>query len=173
MDKLNHRLVFPFDFLSNTSQSKVIYILGAIAISTIPALGIAFLIFTLFPAAESPQLPEDSIEFFFVVIIVAPVTETLLLWLGISIIKKFTSSIWIASLISAFLWGVLHSMGALAHGFTIFWSFVVFSFVFIIWLEKSRNLALGMCVAIHMGQNLLGGLLVDLIYFMTELASIL
>ncbi|MDC8831357.1 hypothetical protein [Alteromonas gilva] len=162
MDKNSYSLMFPFDFLSNTSQSKVIYLLSTIAISTIPALSISFLIYVFFPEAESPEFPKGIGELFFSVVIFAPVVETLLLWLGISIIKKFTASIWKATLISALLWAIIHSIGTFTHGFAIFWSFVVFSFVFISWLEKSRNLALGMCMATHMGQNFLVFLLMQI-----------
>jgi len=161
MDKNSYSLFFPFDFLSNTSQNKVVYLLCTITISTIPAISISYFIYAFFPEAESPQFPEGIAELFFSVVIFAPVIETLLLWLGISIIKKFTSSIWMATLISAFLWGVIHSIGTFSHGFAIFWSFVVFSFVFIIWCEKSRGLALGMCMAAHMGQNFLAFLLMQ------------
>ncbi|WP_296047687.1 CPBP family glutamic-type intramembrane protease [uncultured Alteromonas sp.] len=163
MDKSSNSLVFPFDFLSDTSQNRVIYLLGTIAISTIPALVISFLIFTFFPEAEPPPLPESAITLFFNVVIFAPLIETLLLWLGISIIKRFTSSTWSIALVSAFIWGVFHSLGALGHGFTIFWSFVVFSFAFVVWYEKSRNLALGMCMAIHAGQNFIAFLLMQIL----------
>lgn len=163
MDKSSNILFFPFNYLSNTSQNKVTYLLNAVAISTIPALGISYLIYAFFPEAESPRFPEGIAALFLSVVILAPVVETLILWLGITIIKKFTSSIWIATLLSAFLWALVHSLGTFAHGFAIFWSFVVFSFVFIIWYEKSRDLALSMCAAIHMGQNLVAFLLMQIL----------
>ena len=56
MDKTSNRLFFPFDFLSNTSQIKVVYVLGAIAISIIPVVGISYLIFAFFPDVEPPEL---------------------------------------------------------------------------------------------------------------------
>jgi hypothetical protein len=39
----------------------------------------------------------------------------------------------------------------------------VFSFAFVVWYEKSRNLALGMCMAIHAGQNFIAFLLMQIL----------
>lgn len=139
--------------LFNTSQSKLVYILNATLISSVPAFVVGLLVYWLYPTAETPQFDNSFASMLLKAVILGPIFETLMLWGGISVISKFVHSTWHIALVSALCWALLHSLQVPVWGLSIFWPFVVFSIAFTEWAKVSNRDAFMVALAIHMLQN--------------------
>ena len=92
------------------------------------------------------------------VVLVAPILETLLMAPLLALLMRlFRRRRRWAILGSALVWAVLHGMSAPIWGVCIFWTFVVFSTVFLIWREVSFWHAVGVTAAVHALNNAAAG----------------
>ena len=142
------------DTLHDTRQGCLSYILKATLISLIPTLCIVFIINALFPGAKGPDFEGPPVFItIFLIVIVSPWIETLLVWLGLNLIQRFTKSTTRMAVVSAVIWAILHSLMAPVWGLCIAWSFYVFSVSFLEWRKVSKWKAISVTAAIHMLQN--------------------
>lgn len=144
--------------LLDTSQHPLKYIGKALLISLVPALVISTFFTLVFPWLEGPSFEDDIAQYpvilFLLLVLITPLLETLMMWPLINLISLLTKNIWVVALISAVIWGILHSLQALIWGLVIFWSFFVFSISFQVWRKVSRSAAVYITAGIHAGQNL-------------------
>jgi hypothetical protein len=135
--------------LFKNEKRPAFYILKASAFTIATSLSLLLLASFLieFPD-EGPSLTL-SFKDFFGVVFFAPFVETLLMILSVRIFFYFSGSIIISSLLNGLLWAGLHSMLFPLWGLFVFIPFVVFSFAYFDWRNKSKKLALFVPFVIH------------------------
>jgi hypothetical protein len=113
------------------------------------------------PHTALPVFPTVNWYVFFLVVVFAPVVETMIMGAALLLLRNFLTPTQ-AVLVSAVGWGIAHSTAAPAWGLVIWWPFLVFSTLFLTWRSRSVLAALGMAAATHALHNLLPALLVVL-----------
>ena len=124
-----------------------------------PSLLLGAAVTTILPRTALPVFPAMDWYPFFLMVVFAPVVETMIMGAALLLLTKFLSPTQ-AVLVSAVGWGIAHSTAAPAWGLVIWWPFVVFSTLFLTWRRRSVLAALGMAAATHALHNLLPALLV-------------
>jgi len=112
----------------------------------------------LLPNLGQPQLPMTNEFALVLVVVVAPLIETLIMAAVLSLLLLLFPST-VAVLISALGWGVAHSLAAPAWGLVIWWPFLIFSVLYVTWRQRSLAAALAVPAATHALQNTLPALL--------------
>tara|TARA_B100000809_G_scaffold256284_1_gene296032 strand:+ start:576 stop:1037 length:462 start_codon:yes stop_codon:yes gene_type:complete len=138
--------------LANTKQPLNVYIFKVYALAISIGLSVAVLIDFAFPNAESPDF-EIGIGFFIEAVLLGPIIETLLMIPIIYLIRKMTSNILYISLISALIWGGLHSLQVPLWGVGVFALFFFLSMAYQYWDSHSRKHALFVVTVIHALNN--------------------
>ena len=156
--------------LFNSSQSIPGYIGKAFLISAIPSLALAWMLWLLFPDAESPSITYEGglmplLILFVSIVIFGPLLETSIMRFFIFLIRKVTQKLWPITFLSAFIWAVLHSLSVPLWGVVAFWPFVVFTISFQVWREVSINHALLITSAIHGCHNFIAFMIVVSDYY--------
>lgn len=124
----------------------------------IPTVALGAVTTALMPKDAFPVIPMANATIFWMLVVFAPVVETLLMGAALVVLRRLVSPTW-AVLLSALGWGIAHSAMAPAWGLVIWWPFVVFSTLFLTWRSRSFWAALGIAAASHALHNLLPSLL--------------
>ena len=124
----------------------------------LPSLILGAVVTHLLPQAAQPQLPISNWTGVFLMVVFAPVTETLIMAGVLAILLRFLPPT-VAVLASSIGWGIAHSLAAPAWGLVIWWPFFVFSTLYVAWRERSLAAALLVPASAHALQNLLPALL--------------
>jgi hypothetical protein len=138
--------------LADTKQPLSVYIFKVSVLAVSIGLSVALLINFIFPNAESPDF-ELGIIFIIGAVIFSPITESLLMIPIIYLIRKMTPNIIYISLISALVWGGLHSLQVPLWGVGVFALFFLLSMAYQYWDNHSRKYALFVVTAIHALNN--------------------
>ena len=109
------------------------------------------------PALAQPDFAKRGTTVFLLLILFAPLVETLVMAILLGVLARFVSPT-LAVLISAALWGIAHSLQAAAWGLVIWWPFVIFSTLYMVWRQRSVMAGIGVAAATHALQNLLPAL---------------
>ena len=128
------------------------------ATAFIPTLALGAAISAMMPDSAMPRFPVADAPIFWLIVVVAPLLETLLMAAALMVLRLFLSPT-AAVLVSAVGWGIAHSAVAPAWGLVIWWPFLIFSTVFLTWRSRSLAMAIGMAAATHALHNLLPALL--------------
>jgi hypothetical protein len=128
------------------------------ATAFVPSIALGAAVSALVPRDALPVLPLTDANVFWLLVIGAPLIETLLMGGALIMLRLVFNPTW-SVLISAVGWGVAHSAAAPAWGLVIWWPFLVFSTVFLTWRSRSLSVALGLAAASHGLHNLLPALL--------------
>src|SRR5687768_10523067 len=128
------------------------------ATAFLPSLPLGAAVTAILPRDALPEFPVVDWSFFWLIVVAAPVFETMLMGAALVLLRLFLNPTH-AVLVSAVGWGILHSTAAPAWGLVIWWPFLVFSTVFLTWRSRSLLAALGMAAATHALHNLLPALL--------------
>jgi len=118
------------------------------------SLALAALVHWIAPNARSieiPRLPAWLIIGAFAV--VSPLVETILMGLGLKLLQRWMNPP-AAILVSAIVWGILHSLQIPIWGLAIWWPFLIFSTLFVVWQQRGFWTAVGVAAATHCLQNL-------------------
>ncbi len=142
------------EFVQDTSQRWWKYIPGVFLIAFIPS-AIISIVLNLIIRPEAPMdLGELSTALVLSYALAAPFLETLIMWPIISLIQRFvTKQVILVSIISALIWGIFHGVQAPLWGFTVAWSFFIFSLCFVTWKKLSVLKAIAYVTAVHALQN--------------------
>jgi len=92
--------------------------------------------------------------------VISPIIETLLMSLIFLILSFFIRSGLTLAIISAILWGLLHSLLAPAWGLIVWWPFFVFSCAYLTWRKQSWLKAVWVTTCIHFLQNLIPSIVI-------------
>ena len=122
-----------------------------------PALALSALVSTVAGEVAQPAFPFGSWTVFALVVVFAPIAETLIMGTVLLLLRTFLSPL-AAVLVSAAGWGVAHSLQAPAWGLVIWWPFLIFSTAFLVWRERSLFAAFALVSAAHALHNLLPAL---------------
>jgi membrane protease YdiL (CAAX protease family) len=108
----------------------------------------------ILPEAEAPDLGGASpIVVLIGVAVLSPLVESLIMGGFIDLLTKWLRA-WQAVLVSAVIWGVLHSLMTPTWGLAIWWPFLIFSTIFITWRARGFWTAVLMAAIVHGLQNL-------------------
>ena len=155
-------------FLFNTDTPLWRYSLLVLALSTIPAIVIVITVrfgmtyAGLNVARFAPPPTTTSIAQAVGAIVIAPVIETFLLAVLITILSSFISNKVHVALVSGLIWGLGHAVFGLLWFFGPAWIFFILTCAFIAWREKSFKHAYFAAFAPHALNNALGILAVHL-----------
>jgi hypothetical protein len=128
------------------------------ATAFLPSLPLGAAVSAFLPRDALPDFPVVDWNFFFLIVVAAPLFETVLMGAALLLLRLFLSPT-SAVLVSAVGWGIAHSAAAPAWGLVIWWPFLVFSTVFLTWRSRSLFAAVGMAATTHALHNLLPALL--------------
>jgi hypothetical protein len=118
----------------------------------VPSMLLAAAVSGLMPNVGQPKLDLSTGPAMFLVVIAAPLIETLIMAGVLAVLLRFVSPS-VAVLTSSIGWGIAHSLAAPAWGLVIWWPFLIFSVLFVTWRERSLFAALAMPALVHMLQN--------------------
>jgi len=107
----------------------------------------------LAPQLAKPEFALSGPLMFFLLTVFAPVTETLIMALVLTVLARFIPAT-AAVLVSALLWGIAHSLQAPAWGLIIWWPFLIFSTLFLVWRQRGILIGLAVAATAHALQNL-------------------
>ncbi len=111
---------------------------------------------TFAPTLAKPDFPSRGPMAFGLLVLFAPLVETLIMAGVLSLLARFLSPT-LAVLGSAALWGVAHSLQAIVWGLVVWWPFLIFSTLYLVWRERGTATAIGVAAATHALQNLVPG----------------
>lgn len=129
------------------------YCLLAAPLALVPSfalLSIATIVLKL--VGVSPRFPthdEMSLSWTFVMVVVSPLVETVVLASLLWILARFIEAPVRLAAVSAILWGLLHATAAPIWFFGTAWSFYVFSSAYLTWRTRSRTHAFIAAAAPH------------------------
>ena len=127
-------------------------ILIGYGLSLVGSVVLAFLSKQIAPDIATPEFPLKGPVAFFMLVVFAPVLETLIMAGFLTLFLKFMRPAY-AILLSSFGWGIAHSLEALGWGLVIWWPFLIFSTLFVVWRQKGFWAGAGVAMAAHMLQN--------------------
>ena len=119
----------------------------------LPSIALAALIGMLFPNASQPDFPVSPAMQIFLIVILSPVVETLIMGSILLILLRFVSPT-VAVVLSAIGWGLFHSSFHPTWGLVIWWPFLIFSTLFVTWRSRSLAAAFAIPALVHALQNL-------------------
>ena len=124
-----------------------------------PSILLAVIAQWLLPDAGRPSFEVVGVETVAVLVLFAPLVETLIMAAMLELLLRFVSPA-AAVLASAIGWGIAHSLAAPAWGLVIWWPFLIFSTLYVTWSSRSVLAALAIVFAVHALQNLAPSLLI-------------
>lgn len=107
----------------------------------------------LLPAAAGPSFDVGGLETVAILVIFAPLVETLIMAAFLELLLRFTPPA-VAIALSAIGWGIAHSLVAPAWGLVIWWPFLIFSTLYVTWSKRSVLAGIGIAFSVHALQNL-------------------
>jgi membrane protease YdiL (CAAX protease family) len=155
-------LAFLPNFLFETDSLKYRYVLRLWLLALVPSFLISGLVSLLFPEAEGPKLVTEGSVPLLLIVVVAPLLETLIMGGIVLVLRRFLG-FGPAVVMSALLWAVAHSLSAPIWGLVVWWPFLVFSAAFLVWRQHGLGTAIWIVTAAHAMQNATGVLLDRLI----------
>lgn len=148
-------------FLLEPSQPLWRYCLLAGALAWLPSVVLlngVYLVLQMIGMDSSallPRTPELTLWGLFSTVVLAPVSETLILaWILTVLASTGKSRIFVVSC-SAILWGLLHSLGGRLWFFGVVWSFFVFSAAYLAWRPISFKHAFAAAAVPHAIVNMI------------------
>ncbi len=142
-----------FNFLFHTNQSAIGYVAKSYllhACVTFPLVILASFIWSSEFAALEDRQQESSLLF---LVIIGPVIETLLMIPILKFIQMLKFEVLMTSVISALVWGVLHTLNNVLNGFGVLFLFFILSISYLTWRKKSFRAAFLVTLGIHALNN--------------------
>ena len=127
-------------------RRPVLTVVGGYLLSISGSLLIATIISLLFANTKAPDfawLEGSGFFAIFILSLLTPLLETLILAATTSILLRIVSPLY-AILLSSIGWALAHSYQAPAWGLVIAWPFIIFTTLYIVW--KQRSLAWGIAM---------------------------
>jgi hypothetical protein len=123
------------------------------ALSIVGSLALAALSKAIAPALPTPEFPLKGPIAFLMLVVFAPLLETLIMAGFLSLFLRFMPPA-AAILLSAGGWAIAHSLEAVGWGLVIWWPFLIFSTLFVVWRQRGFWAGVGVAAATHALQNI-------------------
>ena len=123
-----------------------------------PSIALAALVSWLLPGAAQPEFKVDGGIALFLLVVFAPVFETLIMGAVLLVLLRLVPPA-AAAVISALGWALAHSAMAASWGLVIWWPFLIFSTLFVVWRKRSLLAAFAVPATVHALHNLAPALL--------------
>jgi membrane protease YdiL (CAAX protease family) len=149
-------------FLFETDGPKSLYVVRLWLLALLPSLILSGIVGLLVPDAEPPALVTEGSVPLLLIIVAAPLIETLIMAAVLLGLRKIVGPT-PAVVASALLWAAAHSLSAPVWGLIVWWPFLVFSVAFFAWRQHGLLAAIGIVTMAHAMQNATGILLDRLI----------
>jgi hypothetical protein len=150
------------DFLFRLDPSPGLYTLKAWLLSMLGTAILSAAVQVVAHPTIHPDVRTGTAVDVVILVIATPVTETLLLGLLLAGLDFLVSEA-PAAVISAILWGLLHSVAAPTWGVVVWWPFLIMSIAFVTWRHVSLPHAFAVTASIHALQNGFAALILVLI----------
>ena len=134
-------------------------IMVGVALTVSGSLILSWIASQVAPSLAKPDFPMRGATAFILLVVFAPVVETLIMAAVLSILARFVSET-TAVLSSALLWGIAHSLQAAVWGLVIWWPFLIFSALFMVWRQRGFLAGLGVAATSHALQNLVPAIVI-------------
>lgn len=148
-------------FLFETDRSKARYVILLWLLAIVPSLALSGLVGLVAPEAEPPELATQGSVALVLIVVVAPLIETLIMGAVLLGLEKLLGPR-LAVVASALLWAIVHSLSAPIWGLVVWWPFLLFSIAFLTWSKSGLLAAIAIVTAAHALQNGAGVLLLQL-----------
>jgi hypothetical protein len=126
MWRLRRRLfAVPISLLKYSFRAGVAAIVGSVILAFL-----SFLVFKIFGSDPQHHTRKDlssGLQMFFSMVVIAPMTETLLLWVLLRVLTLFVPNGVLVLCISSLLWGLAHGVQGAMSLLPSVWGFFVFS----------------------------------------------
>ena len=139
------------------AEAPLAYILKAFPLVLLPSMLLSGLISLALPAAEGPAISITSARMIAMLVVGAPLIETLIMLVPLLVLVRLVGAM-PAAVLSAIGWGIAHSLAAPIWGLVVWWPFLIFSILFVTWRERSLFAGFGVAAATHALQNSLPAL---------------
>ena len=110
------------------------------------------------PGPDFADSDTPAVVFFFLLVVITPVVETLLMSAVLWCLSWITTRPAPLAVLSAIVWAMLHSSAALPWGLIVAWPFYVFSRAYLAWRPLGWWKAVAVAASIHGFQNVLPAL---------------
>ncbi len=137
------------------------YIPKAWLLAMLPSFALATLVGLLIKPKNTPAIPVDGSLPLFLLIVVGPLLETLIMLLPLLGFRRLFG-FGPAVVLSAIGWAVAHSLASPVWGLVVWWPFLIFSIALLTWRERGTLKAILIVSTIHGLQNATGGVLLVL-----------
>ena len=144
-------------FLFRADEPAWRYLLKAWALALVPSVALGALFGWLLPGLAGPDFPLRIGKplLIFLIVIVSPVAETLILMPIVLILRRLVGP-GPAAVASAALWAGAHSLEAAGWGLVVWWPFLVMAVALLAWRGRGLWTAFGIVLSIHALQNAAG-----------------
>jgi len=144
-------------FLFRADEPAWRYLLKALALALVPSVALGALFGWLLPDLAGPDFPLQIGKplLIFLLVIVSPVAETLILMPLVLILRRLIGP-GPAAVASALLWAGAHSLEAAGWGLVVWWPFLIMAVALLAWRERGPWTAFAMVLSIHALQNAAG-----------------
>lgn len=134
-------------------------LLIGVALTVSGSLLLSWIASQVAPGLAKPEFPMKGASAFVLLVLFAPVVETLIMAAVLSVLARFLTAS-SAVIASALLWGIAHSLQAAAWGLVIWWPFLIFSTLFMVWRQRGVWAGLAMAATCHALQNLIPAMMI-------------
>jgi hypothetical protein len=144
-------------FLFRADEPAWRYLLKAWALALVPSVALGALFGWLLPDLAGPDFPLQIGKplLVFLLVIVSPVVETLILMPLVLILRRFVGP-GPAVIASALLWAGAHSLQAAGWGLVVWWPFLIMAVALLAWRARGLWTAFALVLSIHALQNAAG-----------------
>ena len=139
-------------FLFSSEGPRAGYVVKAWLLALLPSLLLASAITVAAPVSEAPNLPFSGARLVVLLVVVTPLLETLLMIPPLWALRRIAGP-GAASVASALLWGVVHSLAVPVWGLVAWWPFLILSVALLTWRERGLVGAVVTVACIHALQN--------------------
>lgn len=144
-------------FLFDLDHAKPAYVFKAWLLTFVPSLALAATVTALAPEPPSPDFGGTGVVVFLLLVIFAPVVETLIMVPPVLLLNRLLGPA-AAAIGSAIAWGALHSSAEPLWGAIVWWPFLIFSTIILVWRKRSLATGMVLVICVHAMQNALAGL---------------
>lgn len=141
-------------FLFNRKENEVVYIVKAMILSLLLTIPLVELRYIFFPEAYTVDI---TLTPFMILIatLLGPIFETLVMIVILEFIRYFTNRFLLGCIISAFVWGIIHSSNGSLHGVLVFPGFLIYSIAYEVWKKTSGFKGFSIVAIMHILHNTL------------------